>query len=132
MGLGLGQRENWQQGCQYFAAAMPIASPSPVEVVAFTRLRTTDDLAEFLGTTLKRLTFHLYSKDRPKYKVFRIPKAAGGERLIASPPRVVKAFQKRVLSCMTALVVPKGPAHGFILKKSVVTNAAGHVGKRSE
>jgi RNA-directed DNA polymerase len=107
---------------------MPIGPPSAGELVAFTQLRTTDDLADFLGTSQKRLTFHLYSKHRPSYHIFRIPKATGGVRLIASPPRVIKIWQKRVLSCMTAMVVPKGPAHGFILKKSVVTNAAGHVG----
>ena len=128
MGAGPGAKGKLAAGVPVLAA-MPIAPPSPDELIAFTRLRTTDDLADFLGTTLKRLTFHLYSKARPRYKLFRIPKAAGGERLIAAPPQVIKIFQKRVLACMTALVVPKGPAHGFILKKSVVTNAMGHVGK---
>src|SRR5258708_2202976 len=107
---------------------MPIASPSPEELVAFKQLSTTDGLADFLGTTRKRLTFHLYSRRRPSYKLFRLPKSTGGTRLIASPPRVIKIWQKRVLSCMTTMVVPKGPAHGFTLRKSVVTNAAGHVG----
>ena len=107
---------------------MPVAPPSPAELSAFKTLRTIADIANFLGTSEKRLAFHLYSGHRPTYKTFTIPKSSGGQRAIASPPQVISLFQTRVLSCMTALVQPKGPAHGFTSKKSVVTNASLHVG----
>src|SRR5262245_55763241 len=107
---------------------MAIAPPSAAELSGFRTLRTVEDIAKFLGTTDLRLSHHLYSRSRPRYRRFNLPKASGGLRQIASPPRIISAFQRKLLTCMTAMVLPKEPAHGFTKDRSVLTNAKPHLG----
>ncbi|MFL6233733.1 MAG: reverse transcriptase domain-containing protein [Thermoanaerobaculia bacterium] len=103
--------------------------PSKTELELFKGLKSVDDIAAFLGTTFRRLSFHLYSIRRPSYRTFKIAKASGGTRLIASPPPVIAIFQKKLLQCMTEIVHPKDPCHGFSKGRSIVTNAKQHVQK---
>jgi RNA-directed DNA polymerase len=104
--------------------------PSPTDLAAFRSLRSIDDLAKLLGTSRRRLFFHLYSPGRPHYRFFKIAKASGSDRLIASPPKLVALFQHKLLSCLTAIVIPKSPVHGFTSRRSVATNAKQHVPSR--
>src|SRR4051794_25411349 len=106
---------------------MPPIPPTPPELKEFKSLRSADDVATFLGTTFPRLSFHLYSTSRPRYRIFKIAKASGGLRLIASPPPLIAAFQRQLLRCITAMVHPKRPCHGFSVGRSIITNARLHV-----
>jgi RNA-directed DNA polymerase len=106
---------------------MAIAPPSTAELARFRALATISDVAAFFNTSSKRFLFHLYSPRRPTYHVFLIPKASGGRRRIASPPPIIAAFQRKLLSCMSACVVTLAPVHGFAPDRSVVTNAKAHL-----
>jgi RNA-directed DNA polymerase len=91
--------------------------------------RTQDDLAAIFGTTVLRLTFHLYSPKAPKYREFTIPKAGGSKRLIAAPPNTVRAWQSYLARLLSDIYQPKHAAHGFVPKRSVATNAMVHLGR---
>lgn len=109
---------------------MPIFPPTAQDLETFKSLSTAANVAAFLTTSQERLAFHLYSRNRPKYHRFTIAKKSGGVRAIAAPPPVLRAFQRKLLSCVTAWVPPKPNAHGFTIGRSVRTNAADHVGAR--
>jgi len=96
----------------------------------FRRMSSVDDVARYLGTSRKRLFFHLYDQKRPTYRSFVIPKASGGYRQISAPPKVLAAFQLRVLAGLDALAPPKPHAHGFTRGRNVRTNALPHVHSR--
>lgn len=106
---------------------MKIPSATPNEVSFFKVVETFHDLAALFGTSNERLKFHLYSSRRPGYRQFKIRKAAGGSRAIAAPPSVLRGFQRKLLSCITAIVAPKANVHGFTAHRSVKTNAANHI-----
>lgn len=106
---------------------MAIAPAASHEIAAFRSLGSIQDLASLLGTTKRQLLFHLYGGGRPSYRVFYLKKASGGLRTIASPPTVIASFQRKLLQCLTAMVVPKDPVHGFVKNRSVVSNASHHV-----
>src|SRR5215203_3433913 len=102
-------------------------SKAVVDVEAFKALKSTNDIAKFLGTSRQRLFFHLYSTKRPTYRVFSISKASGGKRTIAAPPAVISFFQRQLLGCLSAMFFPKYTTHGFTRGRSVITNAKPHV-----
>jgi RNA-directed DNA polymerase len=106
---------------------MAISPPSPRDLAAFKALSNVWDVAAFFNTTRKRLLYLLYARGGPGYRVFLIHKASGGKRRIASPPPTIAVFQRKLLSCMTEMVVPKPPVHGFAQDRSVVTNAKVHL-----
>lgn len=105
-------------------------SLTTTEVEEFKKLASVDDVASFLGTSKRRLFFHLYDPKRPGYRSFSIPKASGGQRQISAPPKVLAAFQRRLLLALEAVARSKPHVHGFTRGRSVRTNAEPHVGSR--
>ena len=64
------------------------------------------------------------------YKVYELPKRAGGTRTITAPQPLLKRLQRRLLANgLNSLDVHRA-AHGFRRDHSIATNAAVHVGKR--
>jgi RNA-directed DNA polymerase len=110
---------------------MTIAAPTINELKNFKSMASIDDLAAFLGTSPKQLSFLLYSRRRPIYRTFKILKASGSYRQISSPPLKIRLFQKLILRCMTAMYTRKVPVHGFVSHRSVATNAKNHIGSKS-
>ena len=106
---------------------MPIVRPSSTELETFRTISTIDDVASFLNTSRKRLFYHLYSRSRPPYRVFLLAKKSGGNRKISSPPKVIHAFQRKILQCLQAMVNPREPVHGFVPSRGVITNAKCHL-----
>jgi hypothetical protein len=90
---------------------MPKASLTASDVAVFGQLASVDDAATFLGTSRRRLFFHLYDRKRPGYRSFSIRKASGGHRQISAPPKVLAAFQRRLLLAFDA-VAPSKPHVG--------------------
>ena len=86
------------------------------------------------GTHYKRFTEkkfkHYYSNLNKKYISFEIPKKTGGERKIDAPDRYLKKIQRRINLLLTLFFHPRKSAHGFVEKKSIVTNSEIHVGQR--
>lgn len=90
-------------------------------------------LAAWLGIPLSRLRW--FTHDRPAdtvwhYVAYTLPKRSGGQRLILAPKRELKALQRRILRDLLDKVPPSEVAHGFVAGRSIVTNAAPHVGKQ--
>jgi len=107
----------------------------------FQNIKTTRELLELLNAIneykylkkskpleLKSLTYHAYY-NKNKYSILEIPKKSGEKRLIYPPTANLKKIQSLfniIFQCLYK--VPKG-THGFVLKKSNVTNAKIHIDK---
>jgi RNA-directed DNA polymerase len=90
-----------------------------------------DDLAHYLGTTTKALTYHLYiSKPKDRYTEFKIPKKDGSYRIISAPNSTLKEYQKRICVLLDSIYRPKPSVHGFLKNRSIATNAIQHVNSR--
>ncbi len=100
------------------------------------------DLAKILGYTPKGLSYILYIRykldPKEKYRTFEIPKKSGGTRTIQAPEKKLLLLQKRLsemlYECVNEL---KGEhprfwhaSHGFQKKKTIVSNADVHHGRR--
>lgn len=109
---------------------MAVVKSAPGEVAKFKACTTQAGLAAFLGTTRGYLRFMLYSSSSPSYRLFEIPKASGSSRTISVPPPPILRWQRRLLSVISALYLPKAAAHGFIESRSIRTNALRHLGCR--
>ncbi len=63
------------------------------------------------------------------YTKFYISKKNGGVREIYCPNKYLKNILKTLNVILQCIYIPNGYAHGFILEKSVVTNAENHLKK---
>lgn len=90
------------------------------------------DLAMMMGVPLARvkwLTYHRRSAALVHYHRFGIPKKTGGTRAISAPKPALKRAQAWVLKNVLAKLEVSREAHGFVAKRSIVTNASPHVGR---
>lgn len=90
-------------------------------------------LANAIGITLKELSFLSYSRrvsTVSHYQKFYLPKKSGGKRLISAPMPRLKKVQHWVLGNILYKIPVDAHAHGFIPGKSIVSNAAPHLGKQ--
>lgn len=98
----------------------------------FLSVETNEDLANYLGISLRTLAFYAYS-EKNFYKKYRIQKKDGKSyRVISVPNGGLKKIQRKIADGLTSIyskITPKS-VHGFIKGKSIVTNAAMHVDKR--
>lgn len=89
-------------------------------------------LAAAMGITIGKLRFLSFNRKVSgitHYKRFYIPKKSGGKRLISAPMPQLKAAQYWILENILYKVKLSEAAHGFVPQKSIVTNAANHVGQ---
>jgi retron-type reverse transcriptase len=94
-------------------------------------VETAAELAEAMGVTVGELRFLAYSRrvsTVSHYQRFQIPKKSGGLRLISAPMPRLKRAQEWVLRQLLEKVPLHDAAHGFRRGRSIVTNAAPHVG----
>ena len=96
-------------------------------------IKSLDDLADFIGSETKYISYYLYKcPDEKKYKVHQIPKKKGGFREISSPANGLKIIQRNLNSVLLKIYdefITKS-VHGFVLKKSIVSNASKHIHRR--
>jgi hypothetical protein len=59
-----------------------------------------------------------------------LAKASGGYRLIEAPKATLQQVQQRILRELLDRIPPHASAQGFVRGRSIVTNAAPHVGRR--
>src|SRR5512139_934881 len=93
-------------------------------------LNALDSLSNYFGfVNYKALSKVIYP--RPKYRTFSLNKRSGGIRTIAAPQLKLKKIQTKVLRLIESFEVGIKPsAHGFIKKKSVLSNASAHLNKQ--
>ena len=101
--------------------------------------RNLSDLAKLLGYKPSAVSFILYQiPDADKYKTFKVPKKAGGEREIKAPVSRLKLLQRRLADllqqCFEELYGVDTPgralSHGFRRNHSIITNANNHTKKK--
>jgi hypothetical protein len=95
-------------------------------------LKVRGDVARFLRITLDELAALIRPGAGPgcAYVAFEVPKARGGVRVLHAPRAALKRAQRRILDQLLAPLEAHPAAHGFVPGRSVVTNAAPHVGAR--
>jgi RNA-directed DNA polymerase len=95
-------------------------------------LGTPTDVALALKLTIPRLrwlAFHHPAAKTAHYTTFSVPKKSGGQRLLASPKKHIRAAQTWILENILSKLALHPAAHGFVATRSTLTNAAPHVGK---
>lgn len=97
------------------------------------RLATAAEVAAAMGIAVPELRFLAYARkvsQKTHYVRFTIPKKTGGARLISAPMPRLKRAQRWILDAVLAKVALEGPAHGFVVDRSIVTNARPHLGSQ--
>ena len=95
-------------------------------------IKDTKDLANKMGVNLKELRFLTYTQKlsaRTDYVRFKMAKKTGGFREISAPKPKLKRLQYWILENILNKVSVSEETHGFVSKKSIVTNAIPHIGK---
>ncbi len=94
----------------------------------FYALHTPSDVASLLEVSYAELEYYFYklSPER-KYTLIGIPKKSGGQRQIAIPHPSIKIIQQKLNQVLKCVYRPSPPAHGFVVKKSIVSNARPHL-----
>lgn len=118
-------------------------SPSPVKLsvtlsktldeslALMSQLKSSRDVAELLEIPEGQLLYLLYRKPIiQKYRTFEIPKKTGGVRLINSPIGGVNILLSKLQEILQALYKVKPCVHGFVNKKSIISNSLNHVKKK--
>jgi RNA-directed DNA polymerase len=80
--------------------------------------------------TLKQLTYFAHPENcKNRYKTFTIKKKNGGERQINSPADGLRSILRVINVIFQCCANPHETANGFVLNKSIVTNAKRHLNK---
>ncbi len=90
-----------------------------------------ETVAASMGISVNALRFLSFSRRVSRishYRRFTIPKKTGGRRTISAPMPRLKAAQHWVLHNILDKVPVHEAAHGFLERRSIVTNAVPHVG----
>ena len=97
----------------------------------FRALKGPEDIAEMLEVTYRDLIYWIYRTPEPsRYTTFHIPKKSGVPRRIDAPTTNVKILQQKLNQVLQSVYGSKPGVHGFVVGKSVKSNALRHVGKR--
>ncbi len=79
---------------------------------------------------LRWLAFHRDVDSGTHYKRWLVPKRDGTPRLISAPKPDLKAAQRWIMREVTEHLPVHGAAHGFLVGRSILTNAQVHAGAR--
>src|SRR5689334_3467432 len=106
--------------------------PTQVSSNSFSDLRTSHDLAALLDVSYAQLRFVLYRlPGSQRYRAFQIRKRSGRIRTILSPIQQLKEMQERLNWLMTPFLQVRYGIHGFVVGRSILSNAQQHVGSRT-
>ena len=104
-----------------------------MQLADFLGIKDIDSLAKVLEIDIKHLRQVIYANDYTQnYRMFFMRKKNGGMRVIEAPKGHLRTIQQRlntVLNEFYSSYAPE-PAHGFVIGKSIATNAALHVNKQ--
>jgi hypothetical protein len=112
---------------------------SRLERFSLPAISVPDDLAKWLEIPLGQLAWLIHRFDPEQMPVeesaahycYRwIKKRSGGMRLIEAPKAKLKRVQWRILDGILGRVPPHPAAHGFVVGRSIVSNAHPHAGQR--
>ena len=95
-------------------------------------IKDSKDLANKMGINLKQLRFLTHTQklsNRTDYVRFKMAKKTGGFREISAPKPQLKRLQYWILDNVLNRVEVSEQTHGFVSKRSIVSNATPHVAK---
>jgi RNA-directed DNA polymerase len=96
-------------------------------------VHTGAELAQAMGIPIARLrwlTFHRSAAPLVHYHRYSVPKKTGGIRAISAPKPELARVQHWVQDQVLARIPTGEHAHGFVVGRSIVTNAQQHAGKQ--
>lgn len=108
--------------------------PHPLTVFGGVRFRTTipaalaseGALLHHLGVSVAELK-KIWWFRRRMYSDFEIAKPSGKSRVINAPDDRLKMLQRYIANLLDQIYKPRNPVHGFVLDRSVRTNASSHL-----
>ncbi|ARR53185.1 hypothetical protein HY78_06875 [Rhizorhabdus wittichii DC-6] len=86
-------------------------------------------LLVYLGLSPKELRKIWWCRAR-MYQHFDIAKGRDKVRTISAPDKRLKYLQRKLAALLTQIYRPRHPVHGFVVGRSVKTNAVAHLQKR--
>ncbi len=95
------------------------------------RFDSAKEIAEAMGISVGELRFLSFARKTSTvshYVRFKMAKKTGGERLISAPMPRLKRAQRWILETVLERVEMHDAAHGFRRERSIVSNAAPHLG----
>lgn len=88
-------------------------------------------VARFIGIRPKQLGYLLRGRrELDRYREFEIPKRRGGVRKLMAPREDLKAIQRSLAQKLDKVYRRRTTVHGFLRRRSIVTNANRHVRRR--
>ena len=130
--IHLGEGVYWNDESDFDKWDAPNAEERAAEN-ELTPLDAPGKLAEAMGITLPELrwlAFHREAATNIHYRRFTIPKRDGSERAIWAPMPRLKAAQRWILRNVVERLPVHGASHGFLVDRSIATNAAVHTGAK--
>lgn len=113
------------------AFAPELAANDDTLRTAFSQLQWRRDIAEMLEVPAAYLNRVLYvRRERRHYTTVQIRKRSGDIRTLQVPPPSLSVLQHKLNRVFSVVYAPKPCVHGFVLKRSIVSNASLHAGKR--
>ncbi|MBK7539293.1 MAG: RNA-directed DNA polymerase [Myxococcales bacterium] len=100
---------------------------------ALPELKDVEALSQALGLSVARLRWLAYHREvdtGTHYHRWRIPKRDGTPRLISAPKPQLKEAQRWITREITEHLPVHSAAHGFLVGRSIVSNARVHAGAR--
>ncbi|WED43378.1 reverse transcriptase domain-containing protein [Legionella cardiaca] len=101
-----------------------------MDKISFKDCLTVKDLSRFLGMDYSQLSSMIYPSTSSLYITFIIPKKSGSDRIIDAPKAKLKSIQRALVKEFNQIYLPRINAHGFICKRSIITNAKHHINKK--
>ena len=86
-------------------------------------------LLAHLGMSLNELKKIWWYRHK-MYHDFNIAKGSGKIRIISAPDERLKYLQRKIAELLSPMYRVRNPVHGFVIGKSVLTNATSHLGGR--
>ena len=97
----------------------------------FMNITNITQLYKLLQINQKDIDINDPNEIKQLYHYFSIPKKSGGERIISAPFDNLKEKQLLIKKIFLDNVSVSPHAHGFVTKRSIVTNATVHIGKKT-
>jgi len=98
---------------------------------SFLKITTREELADWLGSTDRKLRFVLYKLvDSQKYTTFTIKKRNGTDRQIDAPRKYLKSLLRSINEAIQEIAPATGIAKGFVKSRSIFDHARIHRSKK--
>lgn len=97
----------------------------------FLSLKTRQELSNWLNVPDRKLRYLLYVlPESQKYQSFEIKKRNGSNRKIDAPCAALKEIQCAIANAIEVASSPSPLAHGYVHRRSILTNASAHTKKK--